>query len=78
MKVSLEVSEREGRLTLLLPDDVAATMGLKHGDQVDADLQSKTIELSPSVRRRHLASLRKFRGRMPAGFRFDRDDANSR
>lgn len=78
MKVRLEVSEREGRLSLLLPDDVAAVMDLKPGDRVEADRHGNPIELSPSLRRQHLASLRKYRGRMPAGFRFDRDDANAR
>ena len=78
MKVRLEVSESQGKLSLLLPDDVAVTMGLRHGDQVEADLHGKPVELSPALRRQHLASLRKYRGRMPAGFRFDRHDANAR
>lgn len=78
MKVLLEVSESEGRLSLLLPDHVAVAIGLKHGDQVEADLQATPIELPRSLRREHLASLRKYRGRMPAGFNFDRHDANTR
>ena len=78
MKVRLEVSESHGKLCLVLPDDVAVAMDLKPGDRVDVDLHGKPIELSPSLRREHLASLRKFRGRLPAGFKFDRHDANSR
>ena len=78
MKVRLEVSETQGKLSLLLPDDVAAAMGLRPGDRVDVDLHGKPIEPSPSLDRQHLASLRKYRGRMPAGFKFDRYDANSR
>ena len=78
MKVRLEVSESQGKLSLLLPEDIAAAMDLKHGDRVDVDLHVKPIELSPSLRRQHLASLRKYRGRLPAGFKFDRYDANSR
>ena len=78
MKVRLEVGESEGKLSLLLPEDIAAAMDLKHGDRVDVDLHGKPIELSPSLRREHLASLRKFRGWLPAGFKFDRHDANSR
>lgn len=78
MKVRLEVSESQGKLSLLLPEDIAAAMDLKHGDRVDVDLHGKPIELSPTLRRQHLASLRKYRGRLPAGFKFDRHDANSR
>jgi antitoxin MazE len=78
MKVRLEVSVSQGKLSLLVPEDIAAAMDLKHGDQVDVDLRGKPIELSPSLRRQHLASLRKYRGRMPADFKFDRHDANAR
>jgi len=78
MKVRLEVSESQGKLGLLLPDDIVATMDLKPGDEVDVDLHHKPVELPPSLRRQHLASLRKYRGRMPAGFKFDRHDANTR
>jgi antitoxin MazE len=78
MKVRLEVSESRGKLSLLLPEDIAAAMNLKHGDRIDVDLHGQQIEQSPSLRRQHLASLRKYRGRLPAGFKFDRHDANSR
>jgi antitoxin MazE len=78
MKVRLEVSESRAKLGLLLPDDVVASMDLKPGDQVEVDLYSKSVESTPSFRRQHLASLRKYRGRMPADFKFDRHDANAR
>ena len=78
MKVRLEVIERLGKLSLLVPDDVAVAMSLRPGDRVDVDLHGKPIETSPSFRRQQLASLRKYRGRMPAGFKFDRYDANGR
>ena len=78
MKVRLEVSECQGKLSLLLPEGIAAAMDLKHGDRIDAELHGKSIEQSTLLRRQHLASLRKYRGRMPAEFKFDRGDANGR
>ncbi len=78
MKVRLKLGESQAKLSLLLPKNIAAAMDLKRGDRVDVDLHGKPIELSPSLRRQHLATLRKYRGRLPAGFKFDRHDANSR
>jgi antitoxin component of MazEF toxin-antitoxin module len=73
MKVRLEVSESQGEWSLLVPGDIAAAMHLKHGDEIEVDLHRNPIELSPALRRQHLASLRKYRGKMPAGH-----DANAR
>jgi hypothetical protein len=53
-------------------------MDLRHGDRIDVELYSKCIEHDSSVRRQHLAKLRRYRGRMPANVKFDRHDANSR
>lgn len=78
MKIRLEVSESEGKLLLLLPKNVATAMDLRHGDQIDVELYSRFIEHDSSICRQHLAKLRRYRGRMPANFKFDRHDANSR
>jgi antitoxin MazE len=67
-------------LAVRLPRDLVETHKLRAGDEIEVTVsgarrfeakQDRTIE---SV----LASIRKFRGRMPAGFKFDRSESNSR
>ena len=52
----------------------------KHGDQVEIQVAGRTaFEVSKAPGRRELVvRLRKFRGRLPATFRFDRLEANER
>jgi len=65
-------------LAIRLPQGVVAALGLKEGDSIDihiAGRRSFEIEKAPAPREL-LARLRKYRGRLPAGFRFDRLEAN--
>ena len=53
---------------------------LQEGDDIEIQVvQARTFEVSrkPGARE-FLARIRRFRGRMPADFRFDRLDANER
>ena len=55
-------------------------LGLKEGDNIEihiADRPSFAIEKAPTSKRL-LERLRKYRGRLPVGFRFDRLEANER
>jgi antitoxin MazE len=55
-------------------------LGLKEGDSIEihvADRRSFAIEKAPTSKQL-LERLRKFRGRLPVGFRFDRLEANER
>ena len=63
----------------LSPDDVAR-LGLKEGDEVEVKRAEKVqppdvAEVSPEE---WLMRMRKFRGILPADFKFDRDEANER
>ena len=55
-------------------------LNLKEGDQVEIQLARRNVfEVTKAPGRRELiARLRKFRGRLPASFRFDRLEANER
>lgn len=67
-------------LVVRLPGAVIKALALKEGDEVEihvarAEVLSAAGELNPH---QALARLRKYRGRMPAGFRFDRIEENKR
>ena len=67
-------------LIVRLSDHDVETLGLKEGDIV----QIKPLDVTPArltdpdERRAALNRLDRFRGMMPADFKFDRDEANER
>lgn len=61
-------------LAVLLPASLVEALGLKEGDDIEIHVAARNaleIRRKPGVRE-ILASLRKYRGRLPADFRFDR------
>lgn len=67
-------------LAVRLPAAVVEALGLKEGDDIEIqvlDAGSWAVKRKPS-RKQLLERLRKFRGRLPADFKFDRDDAHER
>ena len=67
-------------LAIRLPKAVVEVLGLKEGDSIDihvADRRSFAIEKAATAKQL-LERLRKYRGRLPAGFKFDRLQANER
>ena len=76
----MQVSKWGNSLAVRLPTTVVEALGLKEGDQVEiqvAGKQSFHIAKAPGAREL-LQRLRKFRGQLPAGFKFDRLEANER
>ena len=66
--------QRWGRnLAVRIPSGVAKALNLEVGDEI-----SIRAALDPATRRSMLATLRKFRGRLPNDFHFDRTEAHSR
>jgi antitoxin MazE len=66
-------------LAVRLPRDLVETHKLRAGDEIEITVsgarkfevaRDRTIEDA-------LATIRRFRGRMPAGFKFDRNESNS-
>ena len=76
----MRVSKWGNSLAVRLPAAVVEVLGLKEGDQVEIQVAgARTFELSRSPESRELvARLRKYRGRLPASFKFDRLEAHER
>ena len=67
-------------LAVRLPAAVVEALELKEGDDIEiriADRRELEVVRKPS-REELLKRLRAFRGRLPADFKFDRDEANAR
>lgn len=76
----MRVSKWGGSLAIRLPAAIVEALGLHAGDDVMLHAVGKrtlVIEKSPSAKER-LARLRRFRGRLPNDFKFDRSEANER
>jgi antitoxin MazE len=76
----MQVSKWGNSLAVRLPASVIAVLGLKEGDDIEIQVAGPgafEIVKKPGARE-VLARLRKFRGRLPADFRFDRLEANQR
>ncbi len=67
-------------LAVRIPSAVVAALALKEGDEIEFHISGRkewAVVRSPS-REELITWLRAFRGRLPADFRFDRDEANAR
>ena len=76
----MQVAKWGNSLAVRLPRSVVEALGLKEGDSIEIHVAGKrTFEIAKAPGAREvLTRLRKFRGRLPAGFRFDRLDAHER
>jgi antitoxin MazE len=79
-EIIMQVSKWGNSLAIRLPASVIEALGLKEGDDIDikvAGTGAFEVERKPS-REEWLKRLRRFRGILPADFKFDRDEANAR
>ncbi len=74
----MQVAKWGNSLAIRLPRAVVEVLGLKEGDDVEIHVTgSREFEIARRPAPQELLRrLRKYRGRMPAGFRFDRLEAN--
>ena len=80
MKGLMQVAKWGNSLAVRLPTAVVAVLGRKEGDDIETSVAgSRAFEVSkkPEVAE-VLARLRKYRGHLPEGFKFDRLGANER
>jgi antitoxin MazE len=77
---SMQVSKWGNSLAIRLPVSVVKALDLQEGDDVEVVIaDDRVFQLKRRLSTKDaLARLRKFRGKMPADFKFDRDDANAR
>lgn len=76
----MQVSKWGNSLAVRLPTSVVEALTLREGDNIEIhDVGSRIFEVGKRASPREvLARLRKYRGRLPEGFKFDRFEANSR
>ncbi len=76
----MQVSKWGNSLAVRLPASVIEALGLKEGDDIEIQVAGRgafEIAKKPGARE-VLMRLRKYRGRLPADFRFDRLEAHER
>jgi len=76
----MHISKWGNSLAVRLPSAVVEVLGLKEGDDIEIDVAgARVFEVRKKpVARELLARLRKYRGRLPADFKFDRIEAHER
>ena len=76
----MQVAKWGNSLAVRLPSAVVEALELKPGDNIEIQVAGeRTLDVSRAPSRADLlARLRKFRGRLPPGFRFDRLEAHER
>jgi antitoxin MazE len=76
----MQISKWGNSLAIRLPAALVETLGLREGDDVTlhaAGRRSLEVEKTPGTREL-LTRLRKYRGRLPKDFKFDRLEAHER
>lgn len=76
----MQVSKWGNSLAVRLPVAVVEALQLKEGDEIELHVaDARHLGIARKAGRDELLKrLRAFRGRLPADFRFDREDANGR
>jgi antitoxin MazE len=76
----MQVSKWGNSLAVRLPSAVVDALGLKEGDQIEIRIIGRrTFEVGrDESKQRALARLRKLQRPLPAGFIFNREEANAR
>lgn len=76
----MQVAKWGNSLAIRLPAALVEALQLKEGDEIEITVKGSaelSVERKPS-RKELLDRLEQFRGRLPADFKFDRDEANER
>ena len=76
----MQVAKWGNSLAVRLPAAVVEVLDLKEGDHIEIHVTgSRNLEISKTPEVRDiLARLRKYRGKLPADFKFDRIEAHER
>ena len=76
----MKVAKWGNSLAVRLPASVVEALELKQGEEIEVHvLGARSVEVGRKPGARDLlARLRKYRGRLPASFRFDRIEVNER
>lgn len=80
METMMQVAKWGNSLAVRLPKKVVDALGLREGDSVTVvSTNAKTLEIARDTKREEaLKSLRQYRWKWPAGYKFNRDEAHER
>jgi antitoxin MazE len=78
--MTMRVTKWNDALAVQIPDDVAKSLGLKEGDEVELTLKlgAEKPPISDEEREKIMERIRSLRWKLPEGWKFDRDEANER
>ena len=76
----MQVAKWGNSLAVRLPAAVVEALALKEGDEIEIHVAgTRQFDIARKLAPNELLKrLRAFRGRLPADFKFDRDEANAR
>lgn len=76
----MRVSKWGNSLAIRIPQSVVDVLELKEGDSVELRaVDNRILDVARQPTRQELVErLRKYRGSLPADFKFDREEANAR
>ena len=79
-EIVMQVAKWGNSLAIRLPRSVVEVLGLKEGDSIEIHVADRRVFAIEKARtsKQLLERLRKYRGRLPAAFKFDRLEANER
>lgn len=71
----MKIEKIGDQLAIVIPQDVAETLGLQEGDSVEV---RRSTDSAPMTRAEALAAMRALARPLPPGYKFDREEANAR
>ena len=75
----MQIAKWGNSLAVRLPAKLVAELGLQAGDEIDIEAtRGRLLVARPRSTEQILSDLARFRGRLPADFHFNRDEANER
>jgi len=74
----MQVAKWGNSLAVRLPAALVEALELREGDEIEIHVSRALAVARKPGREELLKRLRAFRGRLPADFKFDRDEANAR
>ena len=75
----MQVAKWGNSLAIRLPALVVKTLNLKEGDDIEIQIADHVFKVrKKSTRAENLVELRRFRGKLPMDFVWDREDAHGR
>ncbi len=76
----MKVAKWGNSLAIRIPKDVAQALGITEGDDIELEVgRVGVLRLNRQMTREEaLENLKRFRGLLPADYKFDREEANAR